>query len=627
MKTTSLRLIAAAFLLAGVTLTRAAIAPAENLLPADTLGFFTVPDCNALRAASKTSPQMMFWNDPAMKPFHDKFMAKLTEKFVTPLEKDLGIKVDDFLSLPQGQFTLGVTANGSNGHDDVPPGVILLLDAKDKSDVLKTNLAALTKKWNDAGRSLRTETLHGLAFTVVPLSTNDLAAILPHRPPVSEIGKEPKPAKPGEIYFTQYQSLLVAASSAKAAETIATRLTGGNAPIIADDTGFAADKLSQFRDSPTYYGWFNGAKFFGTLMSAGDDNNADPDAPSAMPSFNMAKILGATGLGGLKSASFTLRERPEGSSVVFHLTAPEASRNGLLKMLTPANKDAGIPAFVPADAVKFTRVRLDGQKIWAELQKMVANISPQYLASLNSVIDVANTMAQAKNPAFDLRTYLFGNLGDDLIIYQKPPAGDTLADFASPPALYLLAVANADQAIDAVKTLAGMGAPQDSANGTRDFLGHKIYTIALRATRVPGATEPQPNSLYLTTAGGYLAISKNTGILEEYLRSADGKAKSLRDQPGIADATSHIGGTGGGLFSYENQRETMRSTFKLMKNSATDGGLPMFPPAFRDWVDFSLLPDFDPLAKYFYLSVFGGNADADGLTLKVFTPRPPQLSN
>jgi hypothetical protein len=39
-----------------------------------------------------------------------------------------------------------------------------------------------------------------------------------------------------------------------------------------------------------------------------------------------------------------------------------------------------------------------------------------------------------------------------------------------------------------------------------------------------------------------------------------------------------------------------------------------------------LLPDYDSVAKYFYLSVMGGNANADGLTLKVFAPRPPQLN-
>ena len=78
-----------------------------------------------------------------MKAFHDKFMGKFNERFVAPLEKDLGLKVADHLARPQGQFTLAVTVNGSNGHDDVPPGLILLLDAKDKGDLLIAALAAL----------------------------------------------------------------------------------------------------------------------------------------------------------------------------------------------------------------------------------------------------------------------------------------------------------------------------------------------------------------------------------------------------------------------------------------------------------------------------------------------------
>src|ERR1700761_1002290 len=81
------------------SLTRAAIPPAENLLPADTFVFFTVPDCDVLRATSKVSPQLMFWNDPAMKPFHDKFMDKLNTQYIAPVEKNLGIKVADFVDL------------------------------------------------------------------------------------------------------------------------------------------------------------------------------------------------------------------------------------------------------------------------------------------------------------------------------------------------------------------------------------------------------------------------------------------------------------------------------------------------------------------------------------------------
>jgi hypothetical protein len=625
-KLSHLAAVTALVFLAHTAPVRAAIAPAENLLPADTLAFFTVPDGNAFRAACKTSPQVMFWNDDAMKPFHDKFMGKFNERFVAPLEKDLGVKVADFLALPQGQFTLAVTVNGSNGHDDIPPGLLLLLDAKDKSGLLKTNLAALTKKWTDAGRALRTESIHGLAFTVVTLNSNDFSAILPKRPAVSEIGKDPKPDQPGEIYFTQYESMLVAGNSAKVVEAVAAHLTGSSMPAIADDTTFAGDKLSQFRDAPTYYGWFNGAKTFSLLMSA-DNAGADDSSPAAMAGFTATKVLGATGLNGLKSASFAVREKPDGSTIALHLTAPEAGRAGLMKILALPAKDAGIPAFVPADAIKFSRFRLDGKQTWAELQKIISGISPQGLAYMNSIIDMVNTLAQAKDPGFDLRTSLFGNLGDDIVTYGKAPAGTTLADFADPPAIFLVGVANPDQVVNSIKNLASLAAPQDAATAPRDFLGHKIYTIALRSQQVPGGAVPQPAALYLSAAGGYLAISKNTSILEEYLRSADGKLKPLRETPGIAEAASHVGGMGGGLFTYENQRESMRAAFKLLKGSAdSDGTMKMFPPAVRDWADFSLLPDYETVAKYFYLSVLGSSPTADGLTWKVFAPRPPQLN-
>src|SRR5471030_340462 len=116
---------------------RAAIPPAENLLPSDTLFLLTAPDCAAFRAAVRQSPQWMMWNDPAMKPFHDNFISKWQESFVAPLERDLGMKLSDFADLPQGQFTFAVTQNGwSGGGDDKTPGILLLLDARDKSDLL-----------------------------------------------------------------------------------------------------------------------------------------------------------------------------------------------------------------------------------------------------------------------------------------------------------------------------------------------------------------------------------------------------------------------------------------------------------------------------------------------------------
>jgi hypothetical protein len=623
-------------LLTLATPVHAAIPPAENLLPSDTLLLITVPDFSTLRAAGKQSPQWLFWNDPAMKPFHDKFMARWNEKLVAPLERDLGVKFSDFTNLPQGQLTFAVTQNGWTGGDDPMPGVLLLLDARGKSDLLKTNLAALRKKWTDAGKPMHNETIRGILFSVVPLSSNDipatLAGVLPRRRPVQELGKENKPPPLREIVVGQFESLLIVGSSLKVVEPVATRLTGGALPPLAGNALFAADRLAQFRDAPLYYGWLNGKTLFDVLVHI-PPPEPNPEAPSPVPPIPWDKILGASGLTGLKSASFSYRESHDGSQLNFYLAAPEAGRQGIFKIIAAAPKDANPPAFVPADAVKFWRWRVDGQKSWAALEKMLSDISPAWLSGLNSTISIANATAQQKDPNFDIRKYLIGNLGDDWICYQKAPAGNTPADLNSAPSLFLFATLNSDQAVLAIKNVASLASSQENAPAPRDFLGRKIYTIALRSPR-PSA----PRSLYCAASGGYVALTTDVSLLEAYLRSADSKARPLRDTAGLADAAQHVGGAGNGLFTYQNQREVMRAALTALKNSSTDnpaaGGanassaLPFGSPEkiFSEWMDFSLLPDFDKVSKYFYFSVTGGSVTADGLSFKVYAPRPPQLN-
>ena len=614
---------------------RAAIPPAENLLPSDTLLLITVPDFSALRAAGKQSPQWLLWNDPAMKPFHDKFMAKWNAQFIAPLERDLGVKLSDFSGLPQGQLTFAVTQNGWTGGDDPMPGVLLLLDARGKSDLLKTNLAALRKKWTDAGKPMHNETICGIPFSVVPLSSNDipatLAGVFPKRRPAQELGRENKPPHTGEIVVGQYESLLIVGSSLKAVEPVARRLTGGALPPLADNALFAADRLAQFRDAPLHYGWLNAKTLFDVLVHI-PPPEPNPEAPSPVPPIPWDKILAASGLTGLKSASFSYRESHDGSQLNLYLAVPETGRQGIFKIIAAAPKDANPPAFVPADAVKFWRWRVDGQKSWAALEKMAEDVWPGALSGINSAISIANATAQQKDPNFDVRKNLIGNLGDDWISFQKAPAGKTPADLNSAPSLFLFAALNPDQAVLAIKNVASLTASQENAPAPRDFLGRKIYTIALRSR--PSV----PRSLYCAASGGYVALTTDISMLEAYLRSADSKARPLRETAGLADAAQHVGGAGNGLFTYENQREDMRESFMALKNSATDnplsggasafGGLPFAEPykIFTEWMDFSLLPDFDKVSKYFYFSVSSGSVTADGLSFKVFAPRPPQMN-
>ncbi len=611
---------------------RAAIPPVENLLPADTLFVVTVPDSSTLRTSMHQSPQFLLWNDPAMKPFHDKFMGKWNEAFVAPLEKGLGLKLADFTALPQGQFTFAITQNGWNGTGEQTPGIVLLLDAKDKSDLLKTNLAILQKKWADSGKTIRTETIREVKFYVVPFSSNDipasLSSLLPKNQPTTELGKDAPEPKPGELVIGQFESLLIAGSSIAAVEPVVAHLTGGSAPALKDNAVFAADKLAQFRDSPLYYGWFNAKTFF-TVLSHIPQPEPNPDAPSLTPPIPWDKTLAASGVMGLKSASFAYHETHEGALINFFLSVPEADRAGLFKIIAASSKDANPPAFVPADAVKFWRWRADGQKGWAALETMVGSISPAALSSLNAAIAMANASAQQKDPSFDLRKNLIGNLGDDFISYSKNPTGSSIADLNKAPSIFLFASPNPEQAILAVKNVASLIYRQEGAAEPREFLGKKIYSITLPAQRTPDGAKAPANSIYMTTSSGYVAISGDTSIVEGFIRNTATPGKPLREIAGLAEAAQHIGGAGTGLFAYENQREIMRTSFTLLKDQSDSkdglGSMAALPKSFRDWLDFSLLPDYDSVSKYFYFSVFGGSTTVDGISFKAFAPRPPQV--
>jgi hypothetical protein len=604
----------------------AAIPPAEDLLPADTLLVVTVPDYQALHTALQQFPLWLLWNDPAMKPFHDDFMTKWNAKFNASQQQDFGMKLDQFLPLLQGQLTFALTQNGWQGGDNGSPAMLFLLDTKDKSSLLATNLAALQQAWRDSGKTVRTETLQDIKFSVITFSTNTMATF-PVGPPQSI----PNNSSQNTLYIGQYKSLLIAGTSIKAVESVAAHLNGGANPALVENAQFHTDQLSHFYNSPLGYAWFNSKAFFAALSLAQSSQN-----PGIMP-FAWNSVLAASGLEDMNSLSLSYHESRDGMLMDIFANVPVSSRNGIFKMFAPEPKDANPPQFVPADAVKFSRWRVDGQQSWAEFEKILTAVSPVLLGYLNTAIATVNANAQTQDPNFDLKKNLIGNLGDDWISYDKAPDGDTLQDINNAPWLFLIGANNADQAALAIKALGEMmssGTPPQ----TRDFLGRKIYTISFPSRAPAGANGavPAAHSLYCTSSGGYLALSMDASMIENYLRSDDGKTKPLSQMPGLIEAAQHVGGMGNGLFGYQNQRELMRLLFTALKNDPNAASA-MFSPlgampyasagnSFRDMVNFALLPDYDQVSKYFSFTVYGGDATAEGLDVKFFDPRAPGLN-
>ena len=199
-------------------------------------------------------------------------------------------------------------------------------------------------------------------------------------------------------------------------------------------------------------------------------------------------------MAGCKALAFSLKDSSEGSLFQLFLSVPEASRQGIFQILPGAAKEASPPPFVPADAAQFFRWRMDGAKAWAAIEKMLNDLSPQTLSTVNWILDTANARAKLTDPGFDLRKTLLANLGDDIISYEKAPRGNTPAELESPPSLFLLGSPNPEQLAVALKRLFVIF-PQGDAPAEREFLGRKIFSVhASHALPHDGPSRPLPRA-------------------------------------------------------------------------------------------------------------------------------------
>lgn len=600
-----------------------AVPPPESLLPKDALLVITTPDFSKARAFVTNTSYGRLWHDPALKAFRDNFVGKFTSDALKPMEQNLGIKFADYAGLAQGQMTFALLPAEPNNPEHLFDRVFLL-DTKDHAAQLRTNLAGLVKKWSDAGKPTKTQKIREVEFTTLVASPDDFSwgKIFGNAKSADPSAGAAK-GKNAELTFGQSDSLLIVSDSTDAIEKVLNRQSGGLLPSLEENGEFRSDFEARLRNSPIY-AWVN--------MKMLMDNWANPPAAGDdSAASHLGPLLSTTGLNGISSASLSYQDSGDGLGVQFFVRAPEDKRKGLLQALASETKDASPPPFVPSDAAKYWRWRVNLSQSWGLLTDMIGTLNPQIMAVLNFVLEHAG---KDKDEHYDLKAELLGNLGDDVICYQKAPQGDTLADLKSAPALYLIGSPDPEKLAAAVKVALEFLTQGGGGIKDREFLGRKIY-----AATFGSSGETTGPTLSFCGSGGYVALSSDTGILEQYLRSGDNPPKALADTPGLREAAQNAGGMGNGWFGYENQNAKMRPAFNLLRakpaalSDIFSQSAPMMggmSPAdqmskLNDWADFSLLPPFDDVSKYFYYSVYSGSFSPEGFTLKIFAPTPPGL--
>ncbi len=622
----------------------AQIPPAEQLLPDDTIGVITIPDWKKFTGNASQSAWGQLWADSAMKPFRENFSSNFQADFLKPLEKQLGIKFADYQELLQGQITIAITPPREDSADLMD--LLLLIDTKDKSELLTTKLTELRKKWTDAGKTVQNEKIRDIEFSSISFTSKEVNALLKKAFPSEDAEEEETEEKPSDqekvqLRIGQYKSLLIIGENTKAIEKLLARQGGGLVPPLAEKAAYQKAHTQIFRESQGHI-WLNVKPIFEKILQFARAEKQEPTA--GMPQFQMDKILPALGFSSIESFAAKMSGGADGTTVEFLVGAPEGQREGIVKLFTLEKKDASPPPFVPADVTKFQRTRIDAQKGWTIIENTLGKIDP----ALSGLVQIMlSTAGKDKDPNFDLKKSLIGNLGDDFIQYEKAPKSTKPEDLQQVPSLTLIGSPNPTQLLDALRMITSLMPPPISSAPLkeREFLGKKVYSMSLgempeeedaagdKTTDKPAATKPPTFSF--ASSSGYVAFSTDDGMLEDFLRSGENPPKPLRSAPGFSEAAQKAGGLENGLFGYENQAESFRIALEALKTDPEAVNSRLYSIAanmgdgednlFTRLFDVKLLPSYDRISKYFGIAVASAATTPDGLLFKAITPRPQGL--
>jgi hypothetical protein len=369
-----------------------------------------------------------------------------------------------------------------------------------------------------------------------------------------------------------------------------------------------------------------------TTGAAGPAEDISPDT-----------LIKATGVDRVRTLFFSARETQNGLLYQMTWAMPERDFRGLVRLLAPESKPCTPLPFLPGEAVEYDRWRVDGRKAWDTLQQIFTGISPHWTNSASLILDTANAAARLKDPTFDIKTNLFGNLGDDIIVIEKPPRDFTPTALDSPPTLYLLGSPNPGQLAEALSSVFIFFDREAERPTTRLFAGQTVRSVPLPPLPLaasPRATLTPPRRLHYAPAPGYVALSTDVAFLEQFLQATNSSTSNLTAQADFPAALQQVVETGTGLFGCNHRLNLMRAVWPAAQAATNSpaksvigfdyGFLPgmlgsMLPSNSADWFDVKLLPPANSVEKYFYYTVYGGGASSNGITWKMFEPTPPGL--
>ena len=607
-----------------------------RLLPPETILLADIDNFNRFRTGFEKTNFYKLYKDPAMAAFVDDFKTKWREK-IRELDNEFIRVVTDADALPQGRVAVALVPNPpmAETKDTDEPPLLFITQWGQTIAKIKEAVDKVVKKDVEDGAYRKIEDYRGVTITTI---TGQSSA---------------------DESYCFIDDTLIESMNPDVLKFVIAHIKGAASPTLADDADYAATIKSTRPSAPGRIDFYVNIKQIVKTIIAEDTTGGIKTVIANLGLDNVTSFSCSIDPGSLASAG-------GGSSFAKAFLKIEGRKKGICKMLDIESATFRAPQFISASVCSVSFVNLNIQNAFSEFANILAGFSPQFAAMMYMPLLPPSPQGE---PPLQLKADIIDHLGSQIITAQstgKPPfnAG------ARPPAESLIAVAVNDRSAleKSLALLHSKVIAPNNPDARRELLGHTLYLVApltmlpasrpgdrrpmqaqlemSREDQIPhrpcrfltgqapaGPSAPKMPKLAFTVTDTHLIFASES-VVEQAIRALSstgtvsvGSANWFNKAKSTVPSVVGLAGLQDNAASGELFWPVLRGLKQSgKKGKAEDSGIEMgvgtspgsvflqlmFSQAGSDLFNFSLLPEFDAVRKYFGLSAFYGISRPDG---------------
>ena len=584
-----------------------------KLVPPETIVLADINNFNQLWAQFEKTNFYQLYKDPAMAAFIDNFKTKWRGK-KQESEREFIRTIGDAGILPQGRVAVALVFDEQAKDVNELP-VLVVAQWGDKIDKVKETTNEIVRKAVEDGARRQTEDYRGVEIVTI----------------------EKKPPK--ALSYCFIDDCLIGSTSPNVLKFVIAQIKGAGSTTLADDrdytvTGKAIDPANEGR-----------IDFYVNIKQVIKTELAEDTTGSAKALIDNLGLNNVTSFG----CSIEPAGGPGGSSFAKAILKIDGAKEGICKMLEIESEPIRMPRFIAGSASSVSVVNLNIRKAFDELTNILTRFSPQMAAIMYMPILPPDPQGE---PGLQLKTDIIDYLGSQIILAQsidKPqPDGSAASSTEKEPpvqtrSVIAIAIENRAALEKSLSMIHSKMIAPNNPDARRELLGYTIYTVDLsglmpifggpgrKPMQAPAGPDAPKMPLSAFTVTDTHLIFASESAVEQAIRTMSSNAESISSAGWFNKAKSNIP-SAVGMAGLQNNAASGEYFWSTMRQSAkpdkadgedkqnqitvgvTSGSL--FPQIMFQQggglLDFSLLPEFDAVKKYFGVSAFYGISRQDG---------------